>query len=85
MAKKQSNIIQFNKTENHTSNLAPVAAVGISYGISDKMFMDFGVRAMYLPKIKWKISSSDGELKRDWFSAENMVYINAMIGLRVEF
>lgn len=80
-----NNIIQFNKTENHTSNLAPVAAVGISYGISDKMFMDFGVRAMYLPKIKWKISSSDGELKRDWFSAENMVYINAMIGLRVEF
>lgn len=80
-----NNIIQFNKAENHTSNLAPVAAIGISYGISDKMFLDLGMRAMYLPKIKWKLASSDNEMKRDWFSAENMVYINAMIGLRVEF
>ena len=82
-------VIQFNKAETHTSNLVPVAAVGISYGISDKMFLDLGVRAMYIPKIKWQLTNGDTdnstEKRRDWFSAENMLYLNAMIGLRVEF
>ncbi len=82
-------VIQFNKAETHTSNLAPVAAIGVSYGFSDKMFLDFGVRAMYLPKIKWQLTNgettTDAQKRRDWFNAENMMYINAMIGLRVEF
>lgn len=78
-------VIQFNKAETHTTNLVPMAAAGISYGISDKMFLDAGVRAMYIPRIKWQLTSADNELKRDWFSAEKMIYINAMIGLRVEF
>ena len=78
-------VIQFNKSETNSSNLAPMAAVGVSYGISDKMFLDAGVRAMYLPKIKWQLASQDDSLRRDWFSAEKMIYVNAMLGLRVEF
>ena len=78
-------VIQFNKSDTRTSNLAPVLAAGFSYGVSDKIFLDVGARAMYLPKIKWQLSSADNELRRDWFSADKMLYINAMVGLRVEF
>ncbi len=78
-------VIQFNKSDTRTSNLAPVVAAGFSYGVSDKMFLDVGARAMYLPKVKWQLSSADNELRRDWFSADKMLYINAMVGLRVEF
>lgn len=78
-------VIQFYKSETNTSNLAPVAAVGFSYGLNQKMFLDAGVRAMYLPKIKWQLTSSDADRQRDWFNAEKMIYVNAMIGLRVEF
>lgn len=78
-------IIKFNKSDTRTSNLAPVLAAGFSYGVSDKMFLDVGARAMYLPKVKWQLSSADNELRRDWFSADKMLYINAMVGLRVEF
>lgn len=82
-------VIQFNKAETRTSNLVPMAAVGISYGMSERMFLDIGARAMYLPKVKWQLtnaeSGSTNEKRRDWFSAEDMLYINAMIGLRVEF
>lgn len=78
-------VIQFNKSDTRTSNLAPVVAAGVSYGVSDKIFLDLGARAMYLPKVKWQLTSADGELRRDWFSADNMLYINAMVGLRVEF
>ncbi len=78
-------VIQFNKSNTHTSNLAPVVAAGVSYGVSDKIFLDLGARAMYLPKVKWQLTSADDELRRDWFSADNMLYINAMLGLRIEF
>ena len=81
-------IIEFNKATTRTSNLAPMAAVGLSYGVTEKMFLDFGLRAMYLPRIKWQLTnaaSGDEEKRRDWFSAEKMIYVNAMVGLRVEF
>ena len=76
-------VIQFNKSETNTSNLVPMAAVGVSYGVSEKMFLDAGLRAMYIPKIKWQLTGDSK--RRDWFSAEKMVYVNAMIGLRIEF
>ena len=80
-----SGVIQFNKSEVHNSNLAPVVALGLSYGISDKMFIDAGLRAMYISNVKWQLTSADDSQKRDWFSAEKLIYVNAMLGLRVEF
>lgn len=80
-----SGVIQFNKSTTNTSNMAPVAAVGFSYGMNDNVYLDFGVRATYLPKIKWQLTSSDDELRRDWFNADKMLYINALVGLRLEF
>ncbi len=78
-------VIQFNKAESHTSNLAPVVALGLSYGISDKIFIDAGLRAMYVSNVKWELTNADNSQKRDWFSAEKLIYVNAMLGLRVEF
>ncbi|MBO4672373.1 MAG: hypothetical protein J5608_01835 [Alphaproteobacteria bacterium] len=85
----EAGVIQFNKAETRTTNIAPMAAVGFSYGINERMFIDAGVRALYLPKIKWQLTSAGGDESvtrhRDWFSAEKMIYVNAMIGLRIEF
>jgi len=80
-----SYVIQFNKAETHSSNLVPMAAVGFSYGVNEKMFIDVGVRGMYMSKIKWQLTSQDSEKRRDWFNAEKMLYVTAMLGLRVEF
>ena len=84
-----SGVIQFHKAENHTSNLVPVVAAGFSYGVNDRMFLDVGLRAMYINQIKWKLTNgettADAEKQRDWFSAEKMMYVGAQVGLRVEF
>ena len=78
-------VIQFNKAETNTSNLVPMLAVGGSYGVNERLFLDVGLRGMYMQKIKWQLTSSDDELRRDWFCADKMVYVNATVGLRVEF
>ena len=80
-----SGLVRFYKSEYSTSNVAGLAAVGFSYGISENMFMDFGLRAMYLPRVKWELSNEDGSKHRGFFSAENLFYVNAMLGLRFEF
>ncbi len=79
------NIIQFYKSEKNTSNVAGLLAIGASYGLSDTMFIDMGLRAMYLPRVKWELSNEDGTRHREWFNAENLFYVNAMVGLRFEF
>ncbi|MBO4625887.1 MAG: hypothetical protein J5679_01250 [Alphaproteobacteria bacterium] len=78
-------ILEFYKSKTETSNIAGVLAVGASYGITDKMFIDFGARFMYIPEIKWSLSNESDTRHRDWFSAKNMIYTNLMLGLRVEF
>lgn len=78
-------ILKFHKSKTETSNIAGVLAIGASYGISEKMFIDFGARFMYVPKIKWALSNEDDTRHRDWFSAENMFLTNLMLGLRFEF
>ena len=65
--------------------MAGVAALGISYGISDGLFLDLGARVTYVPKIKWALTNKDDTRQRDWFSAENVIYANFMLGLRFEF
>lgn len=82
---EDSGIVQFNHSKTDSSNIAGLAALGLSYGISQNMFMDLGVRFTYIPKIKWSLESTDGNRKHDWFSAENMIYTNIMLGLRFEF
>lgn len=80
-----SGLLRFYKSEYSTSNVAGVAAVGASYGISENMFVDFGLRAMYLPRVKWELSNEDGSKHREFFSVEDLFYVNAMLGLRFEF
>ena len=78
-------LTRFYKSEYETSNFVGLGAVGFSYCISEAIFMDFGVRAMYIPQVKWELSNEDGSKHREFFSAENMFYVNAMLGLRFEF
>lgn len=78
-------ILEFYKSKTTTSNIAGVLALGLSYGITDKTFLDFGARFMYIPKIKWALANEDGSRHRDWFSVKNVMYTNVMLGLRFEF
>ncbi len=75
----------FYKSKYNTTNVAGLLAAGLSYGINETMFVDFGVRAMFLPRIKWELSNEDSSKHREFFSAENVFYVNAMLGLRFEF
>ena len=86
----ENDVIQFespsDKSKYPTSNnIALVGALGVSYGISEYTFLDFGARLMYVPTIKWELTNSDGTRHREWFSADNMLYTNITVGLRFEF
>lgn len=78
-------MIDFYQSKRTTANVAGLLAVGASYGITESMFFDFGVRLTYLPKIKWGLRNSDDTHHREFFSAENVIYANIMAGLRFEF
>lgn len=78
-------VLQFYRSETSSSNIAGLAALGLSYGIADSLFLDFGARVAYIPKIKFALSNEGDTRHRDWFSAENMIYANIMLGLRFEF
>ena len=80
-----TSVLEFYKSKSSTSNIAGVLAFGVSYGLDEKMFLDFGARFMYVPKIKWTLANEDNTSHRDWFSAKNMIYTNVMLGLRFEF
>ena len=78
-------VLQFYRSENNSSNIAAVIAGGVSYGLTDYMFLDLGARLSYIPKIKWTLENQDGTRVRDWISADNMIYASIMLGLRFEF
>ncbi len=80
-----NDIIQFYRSEHSTSNVAGLVALGLSYGITDTMFLDFGARVAYVPRVKWVLTNEDDTRTRDWFSAKNLIYTNVMLGLRFEF
>ena len=85
-----SGILQFDNPVDKTkypssTNLAVLGVLGFSYGIAESTFIDTSFPLMYIPKITWDIVNSDGTKYREWFSAENMLYTNFMIGLRFEF
>ncbi len=77
--------LDFYKSEEHTSNVAGILAAGASYGVTSSMFLDFGARVMYIPRVKWKLTNSDDTSNRDFFNAESLIYVNLMLGLRFEF
>lgn len=78
-------LMQFNKSEKTSNTVAALFSVGASYGITEYIFLDFSARVAYLPQVKWALTSSDNNRERDWFSGENMIYANLMMGLRFEF
>ena len=78
-------MIEFYKSERHTSNFAGLLSAGMSYGITEKMFLDFGARVMYIPRVKWGLTNDDDTKHREFFSAENLIYLNLMLGIRFEF
>ena len=80
-----TDMIEFYKSERHTSNFAGLLSAGLSYGITEKMFLDFGARAMYIPRVKWGLTNVDDTKHREFFSAENLIYLNLMLGIRFEF
>ena len=85
-----NDIIQFeapsDKSKFPTStNVAAIGALGVSYGVAEYTYLDFGARVMYIPKITWELVNSDASLHRDWFSAKDMFYTNVMFGVRFEF
>jgi hypothetical protein len=78
-------VLQFNRSTTNTTNVAGLAALGFSFGINENLFIDFGARAAYLPRVKYTLVNSDDTRRLDWFSAKNLIYANVMLGLRVEF
>ena len=78
-------ILQFYRSETSSSNIAALVSAGFSYGLSEGVFLDLGARLAYIPKIKWALTNKDNTRQRDWFSANNVIYANFMLGLRFEF
>ncbi len=78
-------LMHFNKSEKTSNTVAAIMSFGASYGITEYTFLDFSARIAYLPEVKWGLSNSDDTRSRDWFSGDNMIYANLMMGLRFEF
>ncbi len=81
----ENGVISFYPSTTNTANVAGVAAIGFSYGIDENLFLDFGFRAAYLPRVRYTLANSDDSHHLDWFTAKNLIYANAMLGLRIEF
>ncbi|MCR4917454.1 MAG: hypothetical protein K5912_00735 [Alphaproteobacteria bacterium] len=80
-----NNIIQFYKSTSNSVNVSGLAALGFSYGLKEYLFLDFGARVAYIPRVKYVLTNADDTRKLDWISAKNLFYTNVMIGLRFEF
>ncbi len=84
-------ILNFYTTETSSQNLAALGGLGFSYGLDTNVFLDFGLRVIYLPKVKWALNNSaaadaeTGAKSKDIFSTENMLYGAATVGIRFEF
>ncbi len=79
------NVLNFYHSETSTSNIAGIIALGVSYGITDTMYLDLGARVAYIPRIKFALQNADKTREKDWFDAQNVIYANIMLGLRFEF
>jgi opacity protein-like surface antigen len=82
--------LDFYTSKTSTNNVALLGAVGFSYGIADNVFIDGGIRLSWIPKIQWALNneladSPLGVRSKDIFSAHNVIYGAATIGVRFEF
>ncbi len=78
-------ILEFEKSTKNTATVAGLGAVGFSYGLMDNMFVDMGLRVMYIPNADWVIEDDTETIERSWFSAQGLIYTNFMMGIRFEF
>ena len=58
-------VVSFYRSEYSNSNIAGLLAAGFSYGLTETMFVDFGARMTYIPKVKWVLTNEDGTRHRD--------------------
>lgn len=79
------NIINFYQSKTSSNNIAGVASLGFSYGLSSSLFFDFGARVAYIPRVKYTLVNADGTRRKDWISAKNMLYTSVTAGIRFEF
>jgi hypothetical protein len=82
--------LRFYTSETTSGNAALSGALGGSYGISENIFIDFGLRLAWIPKVKWALNNSSvespvGSKAKDVFSARNLLYGTASVGVRFEF
>ena len=84
-AEIEEGLLHFYSSKKSSSNLAGILTLGLSYGVSESFFLDFGFRFIAIPQIKYALSNADGSRSRDWFHAENMIYSNFLFGFRWEF
>ena len=82
---EEGTTLNFYKSSTNTSNIAGVLALGFSYGLIDNLFLDFGARVTYIPRVKYRLTNADDSQHLDWFSAKNLIYTNVMLGVRFEF
>jgi hypothetical protein len=83
-------LCQYYTSTTHTNNFAVSAAAGVSYGLDEGVFLDFGARASYVPRIRWGLNNDGNEnattpKNRDMFSARDVVFLNVYAGVRFEF
>ena len=81
----ENTVIHFYRSTTNTTNVAGLAAIGLSYGLNEHLFIDFGARMAYLPRVKYQLVNADDTRRLDWFSAKNLIYANVMLGIRFEF
>lgn len=78
-------VLQFYRSKTNTTNVAAIGALGFSYGLNENLFLDFGARVAYIPRVKYRLVNVDDSRRMDWFSAKNLIYANVMLGIRFEF
>ncbi|MCL1892131.1 MAG: hypothetical protein FWF97_02455 [Alphaproteobacteria bacterium] len=83
-------VLTFYTSKTSTNNVALSGAVGFSYGLAESIFLDLSFRLMWIPQIKWALNnepveSVTGYKTKDIFSAHNVFYGTAMVGVRFEF
>ncbi len=80
-----SEMITFYNSEYSSGNVAGVAALGLSYGLTEYTYLDLSARVTYIPSVKFMLANEDNSRHRDWFSVDSLIYVNAYLGLRFEF
>lgn len=83
--------LDFYTSKTTSGNVSGSVTAGLSYRLFDAMFLDLGLRVTYIPKIQWALNNElattrpAGDKSKDIFSANNVLYTSALLGVRFEF